>query len=156
MAMPDPMPLRVRRYEAGSAPYQALLRQYLPGRLGLGPAEDERLGDAIIRAADEHFADVSFLADRIYVALPARDRLGDFATHGRHPREFRSLRYARSSSGWCASYLRRDWSRSPPGKTTGSFQGSWHRPRTIGSKARPSESGAVSSRPSLGGVARSA
>jgi hypothetical protein len=58
--------LRVRRYELGSAPYQALLRDYLCGRLSLDLAkvEDVALSDAIIRAADSRFAFVSFLADR--------------------------------------------------------------------------------------------
>jgi hypothetical protein len=58
--------LRVRRYELGSAPYQALLRDYLCGRLSLdlAKAEDVALADAIIRTADSRFAYVSFLADR--------------------------------------------------------------------------------------------
>ncbi|MFK4623509.1 tetratricopeptide (TPR) repeat protein [Bradyrhizobium diazoefficiens] len=57
---------RVRLYDLGSAPYQALLRDYLCGRLSLDPtnAEDVALSDAIIRAADSRFAYASFLADR--------------------------------------------------------------------------------------------
>ncbi|MEY9704294.1 hypothetical protein [Bradyrhizobium diazoefficiens] len=60
------VPLRVRRYDLGSAPYQALLRDYLCGRLSLDRTnvEDAALSDAIIRAADSRFAYVSFLADR--------------------------------------------------------------------------------------------
>jgi hypothetical protein len=60
------VPLHVRRYDLGSAPYQALLRDYLCGRLSLdrANAENVALSDAIIRAADSRFAFVSFLADR--------------------------------------------------------------------------------------------
>jgi tetratricopeptide (TPR) repeat protein len=75
--------LRVRRYEAGSAPYQALLRQYLRGRLGLDPErpEDRRLAADIIRAADGRFAYVSFLADRLE-QLPPGDLAGLGAGEG--------------------------------------------------------------------------
>jgi tetratricopeptide (TPR) repeat protein len=60
-------PLRVRRHDQASAPYRALLREYLRGRLALDPErpEDRRLAEDIIRAADGRFAYVSFLADRL-------------------------------------------------------------------------------------------
>jgi hypothetical protein len=63
---PESAPLRIRRYELGSEPYQHLLRDYLASRLKLNLAKPEgaQLADAIIRAADDRFAYVSFLADR--------------------------------------------------------------------------------------------
>jgi hypothetical protein len=70
-------PLRVRRHDQASAPYQALLREYLRARLRLDPErqEDRRLAEGIIRAADGRFAYVSFLADRLE-QLPAGDLAG--------------------------------------------------------------------------------
>jgi hypothetical protein len=72
-------PLRVRRHGQASAPYQALLREYLRGRLALDPErpEDRRLADDIITAADGRFAYVSFLADRLEQSPP-----GDLAGLG--------------------------------------------------------------------------
>jgi tetratricopeptide (TPR) repeat protein len=72
-------PLRVRRHDQASAPYQALLREYLRGRLRLDSErpEHQRLAEDIIKAADGRFAYVSFLADRLE-QLPSGDlaRLG--------------------------------------------------------------------------------
>jgi hypothetical protein len=73
------LPLRVRRHGQASAPYQALLREYLRGRLALDPErpEDRRLANDIIKAADGRFAYVSFLAGRLEQAPP-----GDLAGLG--------------------------------------------------------------------------
>jgi hypothetical protein len=56
--------LRVRRYDLGSAPYAA--GDYLCRRLSLDLAKADHvaLSDTIVRAADNRFAYVSFLADR--------------------------------------------------------------------------------------------
>jgi hypothetical protein len=73
------VPLRVRRYNQASAPYQALLREYLRGRLALDPdgPEDRPLVEDIITAADGRFAYVSFLADRMEQVSPSElARLG--------------------------------------------------------------------------------
>jgi tetratricopeptide (TPR) repeat protein len=72
-------PLRVRRHDQASAPYQALLREYLRGRLALDPErpEDRRLAEDIIRAADGRFAYVSFFADGLEQSPP-----GDLAGLG--------------------------------------------------------------------------
>jgi tetratricopeptide (TPR) repeat protein len=66
MAALESAALRVRRYDLGSVPYQALLHDYLRGRLSLDytKAVDMAAADDIIRAADGRFAYVSFLADR--------------------------------------------------------------------------------------------
>jgi len=76
------LPLHVRRYDLGSAPYQALLRDYLCGRLSLdrANAEDVALSDAIIRAADSRFAYVSFLADRREVGQASVKNISALAT----------------------------------------------------------------------------
>jgi hypothetical protein len=73
--------LRVRRYDLGSAPYQALLRDYLCGRLSLNlaNAEDVALSDAIVRAADSRFAYVSFLADRREVGQVSAENIAALA-----------------------------------------------------------------------------
>jgi tetratricopeptide (TPR) repeat protein len=59
-------PIRVCRYDLESAPYQQLLRDYLAQRLKLDLANTAKaqLADAIICAADNRFAYVSFLSDR--------------------------------------------------------------------------------------------
>ncbi len=76
------VPLHVRRYDLGSAPYQALLRDYLCGQLSLdrANAEDIALSDAIIRAADDRFAYVSFLADRREVGQASTKNISALAT----------------------------------------------------------------------------
>jgi tetratricopeptide (TPR) repeat protein len=80
-------PLRVRRHDQGSAPYQAFLREYLRERLRLDPErpEDRRLAEDIIRAADARFAYVSFLAERLEQA-PPRDLAGLGAGEGLYRR----------------------------------------------------------------------
>jgi len=80
-------PLRVRRHDQASAPYQALLREYLHGRLALDPhrPEDRWLADDIIEAADGRFAYVLFLGDRLE-QLPPGDLAGLGAGEGLYRR----------------------------------------------------------------------
>lgn len=82
MASPESAAVCVRRYDLGSAPYQALLRDYLRGRLSLDftKAEDAALADAVIRAADNRFAYVSFLADRRETGQVSAKEIGTLAT----------------------------------------------------------------------------
>jgi hypothetical protein len=91
---PVSIPLRVRRYDLGSATYQALLRDYLRGRLKLdfAKADDRVLADAVIRAADNRFAYVSFLADRRETGQVAAKEIGDAANR---PRQSSDLAFPR-------------------------------------------------------------
>jgi hypothetical protein len=84
VAEPQPPPLRVRRYELASRPYQDLLRDYLRHRLSLDPKKPDhaKLADDIIRAADDRFAYVSFLADRAESGQLAAGEIGQGANHG--------------------------------------------------------------------------
>lgn len=73
----DGLPVRARRVDLGSEPYQALLAEYLRGRikLDLAKAGDAELVAAIIAAAADRFAYVSFLADRYEGGQVTREAL---------------------------------------------------------------------------------